>query len=253
MKRLSLIAFIVGVGVASQINLVHAADVTLDLSYYYYEEPNFMNDTSDPVLYSVGSRNWEVPVEDNNSWQFHYTAEVTRGWVNYSGSGTLDKDYYKFRGEAYAGYQFENFTPIIGLGYRWLYDDSGGETSSTGALGYDRQSQYFYLPVGCIFNFNEDIKVKGQFNYLLAGRQTSYLSDIAGFSDVENKQSSGWGVDFTIDYNLTDKTSLYSFYRHWDIEKSDTASGTFAGALIFQAFEPANTTTEAGIGIAFKF
>ena len=60
-------------------------------------------------------------------------------------------------------------------------------------------------------------------------------------------------MDFTIDYNLTDKTSLYSFYRHWDLEKSDTASGTFAGALIFQAFEPANTTTEAGIGIAFKF
>ena len=102
-------------------------------------------------------------------------------------------------------------------------------------------------------DFNKDIKVKGQFNYLLAGRQTSYLSDIAGFTDIENKQSSGWGVDFTVDYNLTDKTSLYSFYRHWDIDKSDTANGTFAGVLIFQAFEPANTTTEAGIGIAFKF
>ena len=84
--------------------------------------------------------------------------------------------------------KFENFTPIIGLGYRWLYDDSGGETSSTRALGYDRQSQYLYIPVGGIFDFGEDIKIKSQFNYLIAGRQTSYLSDIAGFSDVENDQ-----------------------------------------------------------------
>ena len=94
MKRLRLIAFLVGICVAVPFRVVHSADLTFDLSYYYYEEPDFMNDTSDPVLYSVGSRNWEVPVEDDSPWKFLYTAEVTRGWVNYSGSGTLDKDYY---------------------------------------------------------------------------------------------------------------------------------------------------------------
>ena len=238
---------------SNQSNLAHSADVTFDISYYYYEEPNFMNDTSDPVLYTLGLRNWEVSVGTNDSWRVLYTAEGTRGWVNYSGSGTLDKDYYKFRGETYAGYQFKKFTPIIGLGYRWLYDDSGGLISSTGALGYDRQSQYLYLPAGGIFDFDKDIKVKGQLNYLLAGRQTSYLSDIEGFSDIENNQASGWGVDFTIDLRLTDKTSLYSYYRHWNIDRSDTANGTFSGVLIFQAFEPENTTTEAGFGLAYKF
>ena len=95
--------------------------------------------------------------------------------------------------------------------------------------------------------------VKGQFNLLLAGRQTSYLSDIAGFSDVENDQTSGWGVDITLDYKLNEKVSLYSFYRYWDIDKSDIGTGTFAGVLQFEAFEPANTTTEVGIGISYKF
>ena len=253
MKRLKSIGVILSILIFSNLSVGYSADLTLDISYYYYEEPNFMRDTSDPVLYSAGSRKWDIPAEDNNTLQFLYTAEATRGWVNYSGSGTLDKDYYKFRGEVYAGYRMDNFTSILGLGYRWLYDDSGGQASSTGALGYDRQSQYYYVPAGGILDIGQDIKLKGQFNYLLTGKQTSFLSDIAGFSDVENDQSFGWGVDFTFDYKITNSTSFYSFYRYWDIDKSDTAEGTFPGVLIFEAFEPANKTTEAGIGIAYKF
>ena len=90
-------------------------------------------------------------------------------------------------------------------------------------------------------------------NYLIAGRQTSYLSDIAGFTDIENDQTSGWGTDFTIDYKVNEKTNIYSFFRYWDIDDSDIATGTFANVLIFQAFEPANTTTEIGIGVSYKF
>ena len=254
MKLASILAVALGtILLLSQTNKALSADLTFDASYYYYEEPNFMSDTSDPVFLSVGLRDWDTPVKADSPWHFLYTGEVTRGWVNYDGSGTLDKDYYKFRGEALAGYKIENFTPIIGLGYRWLYDDSGGRASSTGALGYDRQSQYLYVPVGGVFEFNDKLKAKGQFNYLLAGRQTSYLSDVAGFTDVENDQTSGWGVDFTIDYKLNEKFSIYSFYRYWDIDKSDISTGTFAGVLLFQAFEPANTTTELGLGFSYKF
>jgi len=156
MKNLKIAAFVIGCFlIAGQTNLAHSASVTFDLSYYYYEEPNFMNDTSNPAFVSVGVREWDVPVSAEKPWHILYTAEVTRGWVDYSGSGTLDKDYYKFRGETYVGYRLEKFTPIIGLGYRWLYDDSGGQTSSTGALGYDRQSQYLYIPAGGIFDLNE--------------------------------------------------------------------------------------------------
>ena len=254
MKSITLIfiSFLL-LGLTNNIKTGHSAELTFDGSYYYYEEPNFMNDKSDPAFVSLGIRNWELNTATDSPWNFLVTSEVTRGWVKYNGSGTLDKDYYKFRSEAYAGYRLDDFTPIIGLGYRWLYDDSGGTTSSTGALGYDRQSQYLYLPVGGIFDLNDKLKLKGQFNYLIAGRQTSYLSDIAGFTDIENDQTSGWGTDFTIDYRINNKTSIYSFFRYWDMVKSDTATGTFAGVLKFQAYEPANTTTEIGLGITYKF
>lgn len=227
-----------------------AAEATFDVSYYYYEEKDFMNAESDPAFFSLGVKRWEPTY---GAWRLLYTAEITRGFVHYDGSGTLDEDYYKFRGEIYAAYRFHDIAPIIGLGYRWLYDDSGGKTSSTGALAYDRQSQYLYAPLGAIYQFNSDLRLKGQYNFFLYGKQTSYLSDIAGFSDVDNDQRSGWGVDFTADYRLSDSFGIYSFFRYWDIADSDTAVGTFAGVLRFLALEPANTTVEAGIGVAYRF
>ena len=43
-KRLNIISFMLCVFISNQSNLAHSADVTFDISYYYYEEPNFMND-----------------------------------------------------------------------------------------------------------------------------------------------------------------------------------------------------------------
>ncbi|MEE2745722.1 MAG: hypothetical protein VX617_02450 [Pseudomonadota bacterium] len=212
-----------------------------------------MNDRSDPLFISVGLRKWSSKPETNKPLSILYTAEATKGWVKYNGSGTLDKNYYKLRGEAYLGLGINQITPIVGLGYRYLYDDSGGKTSSTGALSYDRQSEYIYLPAGLLINVDGGVSFKGQFNYLINGSQTSYLSDIDGFSDVKNNQSSGWGIDVSLNYKISDKITLYSFYRYWDIKKSDIGTGTFEGILIFNAFEPENTTSETGLGLAYSF
>lgn len=239
--------------VARDANWGFSPEITLDLGYYYYDEPGVMDDTSDPVFISLGVKDWDISAPTKDPWKFLYTAEITKGWVAYDGSGTLGKDYYKFRAEGFVGYRLEAFTPIIGLGYRWLFDHSDGEVSSTGLQGYDRRSEYLYLPIGIIYAFNEKIRIKGQFNYLLLGKQTSYLSDVAGLSDVENDQSSGWGLDFTVDYAYSDKIGVFSYFRYWDIEKSDTVTGTYAGILTFLSYEPANTTNELGVGVSYKF
>ena len=110
----------------SHLPFAYSAEITLDLSYYNYEEPNFMSDTSNPAFISLGVKNWDFPQTTNSDWNLLYTTELSKGWVNYSGSGTLDKDYYKLRGEAYLGFKIEDFISIIGMGYRWIYDDSGG-------------------------------------------------------------------------------------------------------------------------------
>jgi hypothetical protein len=269
MKPLNIISFMLGfLIISSQIHSLQSKEITLDLNYYYYEEPNFMDDTSDPTFISLGIRDWEPKNTTDSKYDFLYTAEVTRGWVSYSSksTGSGDKDYYKFRGEAYLSFKqkeftpingmslvfAKNFTPIIGLGYRWLYDDSGGMVSSTGHWGYDRKSQYIYIPMGGIYNLNDKLKIKGQFNYLLRGMQDSYLSIKAGYSDSYNEQTSGWGTDFTVDYKIDDKTSIYSFYRYWDIDDSSIAVVAVPGGTS-RTQEPANTTTEFGIGVAYKF
>ena len=234
-------------------------EVTLDVSHYLYEEEVngafFMKDESAPAFISVGIRDWEGQQGPDSEYGFLYTAEVTYGVVDYSsaGTGTMEKDYYKGRLEGLFTYNLGQVKPFIGLGYRALFDDSGGKTTSTGHVGYDRLSQYVYIPIGAVFQLGSDFLFKGQFNYLSYGQQTSYLSDITPLcSDLENEQTGGFGFDATANFKITDNASIYAFYRYWDID--DSNPNTFAcGGFVGIGLEPKNVTNEAGIGVAFKF
>lgn len=237
-----------------------AEEFTLDISGYAYEETTdsgafFMSDESAPTFFSAGLRDWNLP-DQNEKFGLLYTGEFTYGKVDYfSSSGTLTKNYYKGRVEGYAAYQVnKQFSPFIGLGYRHLFDASGGSQTATGALGYDRLSQYLYAPIGARIEPIDKLSFKIQYNLFLHGKQTSYLSTASSaFGDVINDQNSGWGTDFAVNYQITNKWSTYGFYRHWDIEKSETSTGTIAGVIAFTAEEPKNTTDEIGIGIAYRF
>jgi len=66
----------------------------------------------------------------------------------------IDDYILEFRG--LAGYDFpvskaSFLTPYAGIGYRYLNDDSSGKVASTGALGYERESNYIYSPIGVKF------------------------------------------------------------------------------------------------------
>ena len=257
MKMTSLISALVAVSVIGLwTSRSFALDATLDVYYWSYAEEvpgddDFVDEYSDPVFVSIGLRRWD----NLKLWEPLFTTELGIGPAKYAGSGELDGYfYYKFRGEVYAAYRFStDFSPFIGLGYRWLYDDAGGKTTSTGFSSYDRLSQYFYLPVGGIYNFTDAFRIKTQFNWLLYGQQVSYLSDISGFSDLKNDQNSGWGVDTTFDYRLTERLGMHAFFRYWQIDDSDPTVGFFNGSPAFTGLEPKNTTVETGIGFSYKF
>ena len=233
-----------------------AIEATLDVYYWGYEEEipgddDFVDEYSDPVFVSIGVRDWETRL---NRVAPVYTVELGGGPAKYAGSGELDGYYYyKFRAELVGAYQINRFSPFIGVGYRWLYDDSGGKTTSTGFLSYDRQSQYLYLPVGALVRVTDSFLFRAQFNWLLYGKQTSYLSDIDGFSDIDNDQKSGWGADTTLDFRVTDRIGVHAFFRYWEIEDSEIAVGLINGAAAFTALEPHNRTVESGIGISYRF
>lgn len=245
-------ALLMGSGTAQAFEL----EATLDAYYWSYAEEipgnnDFVDEYSNPVFISLGLRRWDT---NPDSFNLLFTSELGGGPSKYAGSGKLDGYYYyKFRGEIYGAYRFRQFAPFIGLGYRWLYDDSGGKTTSTGFSSYDRQSQYFYLPIGSIVELSDTVRFKAQFNYLMYGKQTSYLSDIQGFSDVDNDQNAGWGVDATLHYRISGRWGVQTFFRYWQIDDSEIAVGYINGSTAFTAQEPRNQSVEAGIGVSYRF
>lgn len=239
----------------------NAAEVTLDISDYSYEETQegrfFMADDSDPPFVSLGIRDWDRPATDG-SFGFMYTGEGTAGRVAYDSqkSPPIHKTYYKARFEGYLAYRINQyFTPYIGLGYRFLHDDSGGKIGSDGGIFYDRQNHLAYLPVGVRVDPFENWSFKLQANYLIKGWQISYTTDgrPAGYSDAHNKQDKGWGVDFTANYQLNDKWSAYGFFRYWNIDRSDSDCGDVPTFGYVCWWEPTNTTQEIGLGVAYRF
>lgn len=244
-----------------------AAEVTFEATNYAYEELDgnnqfFMSDKSSTPLLGFGLRDWDIKIIErkliSNEWKFLYTIEYSFGKVNYSsaGTGTKIKDYYKGRVEGYVSKRINiNKTKtrsFVGLGYRDLFDDSGNQLTSTNHMGYDRLSQYYYMPVGMIWYINDVWLLKSQYNYLIQGKQTSYLYDVLpGTYNVNpvNTQRLGWGFDVTLNKKLNSNWSYYGFFRYWDLEDSDSVSCSSSSSCM----EPRNTTNEIGIGISYGF
>lgn len=240
----------------------YALDITFDLSNYKYRETddngNFqMSDDAASPFVSVGIRDWDMP-KSVGKFGLMYTAEVTHGRVNYDSknSGVVKKTYNKARAEAYVTYRTDKIlSPFVGFGYRYLRDESGGQIGENGGVFYDRRSRYYYAPVGVVINVTDKFTFKGQYNFFIKGEQKSYLMHTnPGYPNVSNEQDDGWGADFTLNYQATENLSLYSFYRHWNIGKSEIATGYVpVRNETISWWEPDNTTHEFGLGVAYNF
>ena len=237
-------------------------EVSPEIYYHHYEEPDFAKNSG--ILYGAAA-----------AYEFHKAvyaraeARAAFGQVDYSsnGTGTMENiDDWLFEPRAVGGYDFaiENgvlLTPFFGFGYRYLNDDSAGRSTTTGARGYERESNYFYSPIGlsALVSNESDMKlrVSAEYDLFWTGRQKSHLSDaIAGFNDITNDQSDGFGLRGSVGIEKTGKTADWyvdSFVRYWNIEDSDLQTVTFNGAAIGQGFEPANETYEVGAVIGVRF
>ena len=259
--------FIVGISFVVHSNIALSAELTLDFTSYSYREVDqndnfFMEDKSSPFLYSLGIRNWgdnkSISKAKGFNWISLYTLEYSFGNIDYTSArtGTMEKKYYKSRLEYYISTTprlgAKDFKPFIGLGYRYLLDDSGFKRSSTNHLGYDRLSQYYYMPIGAIWHINDKLSLKSQYNYFLEGKQTSFLNEVLPSTyslNPENIQRLGWGIDVTLRSKLNDRWYTYGFFRTWNIEDSDVTS---CSPLIY-CMEPKNQTHEIGAGISYNF
>ena len=237
---------LLGLGSVWSITLMASESETyIEAEHYYYEEPGLMDKESAPLFVNVGTRSYETL--ENETTALFYNLRLGYGLTDYKGSGTTSGDpTYRFQGEVGLISPHGNIRIFGGFGYRWLYDDWGGKVSSTGAYAYDRQSRYWYLPMGIVIA-NNNSGWRFQYNYFIEGEQTSYLTNVPGYlNDIVNTQDSGNG--FEVEYKFDNSWAVY--LRSWDIDDSDlrvirTTSGNSLG------YEPKNETVEFGLTIFF--
>ena len=238
----------------------HIVELGTEISYIAYDEPNVMEEKG--VMYGVvGSYTY------HDNWMLKADGKFSYGQVDYKNSGTLDNitDYMlELRG--LGGYDFAVLkatvlTPYIGFGYRYLNDDTSGKVTSTGALGYERESNYYYSPIG-IETLTElknrwFVGITLEYDYFWKGIQKSHISDaIAGLSDLENDQNSGYRLRSSTKFRKKgEKVDIViePFIKYWNIEKFKEQPITYTGVIVGYGYEPKNNSTEWGVKLAMKF
>lgn len=254
--------FVGVVNVSAEIIKAHTWDLGTEISHIRYEEPGLMKE--DGMMFGiVGSYAY------HNRLMLKAEGKGSCGQVDYSSpySGIMNgiPDFMlELRGLVGYDYPILEGTviaPYVGLGYRYLNDDSSGKLSTIGHAGYERESNYLYSPMGIetITELKNGWAIGGQVEYDIfwQGKQISHLGDADPWlSDVENDQKSGWGCRASLKVRKnTEKVDFLAepFIRYWDIDKSDTNYIVYPGLGIASVWEPANTSTEVGIKLAVRF
>lgn len=147
-------------------------------------------------------------------------------------------------------------TPFVGIAYRFLQDDKKYMRTTTNSIGYLRESNYLYSPVGLKIKIQYaggwSLSPELEYDLFWFGQQESELGYIAGRENMANDQCDGYG--YRLSLTLAKKTvqmgySFQMFYRYWDIDTSDIDIDRYGNI----GFEPANETSEYGLNFSILF
>jgi hypothetical protein len=182
------------------------------------------------------------------------------GRLEYEGSGTMTGvPDWTLEARALGGFDWigksASVSPYLGLGYRYLFDDLRGY-SSTSAAGYRRYSNYLYVPVGLTARFGlggDWVLVPTlEKDVFLRGKQISKLSDAGlGLPDASNTQHSGRGHRASLMFEKG-HVSFGAWTNYWHIDKSDATTVPGPGGPVV-GYEPENYTRESGVELRYRF
>jgi hypothetical protein len=244
-------------------NARHIWEIGPEISFIEYKEPDVISERG--PMFGIGAS-----YTYRNGVMIKVAGRYSYGQMDYEsqGTGTIKKiDDNMFEMRTLGGYDFKisnsfTITPFIGFGYRYLKDDSAGRISSTGNLGYLRESTYYYSPGGIeavnVFDKGWSAGVNLEYDYFWKGIQKSYLSNaVPGTNDVENNQRGGYGLRGSIIIKKQSDQIFYAiepFIRYWNIDKSDVQNVTYFGSYTgFVFYEPKNESTEIGVKFMIGF
>jgi hypothetical protein len=236
-----------------------------EVSRYKYREPGVM--TNEGTLYGVvGSYTFRelgrsVPTQlgTDNKKMLTLEGRLGCGEVDYEGSdmdtgtpismGGIDDFLIDLRvllgSECLAAKGLDMV--YAGLGYRYLNDDSSSQLG-----GYERESNYLYIPLG----LRPDIELTTRWtlsptcelDILLIGHQVSHLSDADPQKPtVRTWQWPGFGAGLSLDLRHRGRDmdfALAPFLRYWWLADSSTSEGYY---------EPENNTFEYGLSLVGRF
>ncbi len=241
----------------------HTLEVGHAISNLKYEEHGIMK--SEGLLFGVHS---SYTHRSRERLMMKAEGRYGYGKVDYesTNSGTMDNiDDHVLELRVLGGYDFRFFervtmTPYIGVGYRYLNDDSSGRRTSTGHYGYERESNYYYSPIGVEttteLRSGWILGIILEYDYFWKGKQISHLSDVPGYSDVENDQNEGYGFRGSMRFQLAGECidfAIEPFIRYWDIDESEWKIVTHGANPYGYGYEPENESTEVGLNITIRF
>ena len=234
--------------------------IGIDGSSYRYEEPDFME--TEGMMYGI---TYSARYLFNPRFSVIFDGRYSNGSLDYSseGTGSLDNMDNLIRDNRLSvGFtSYDNSTAKLtvyaGLGYRNLFNAGENMITTTGAYGYDRESQYIYSPIGVDLKFNLQkgwaITVNAEYDYFWKGKQISSLGYLPGYDDLTNTQNDGKGMRFALEFSKTffDNTEfiISPYYRTWEIEDSEFFWDESYRSYFY---EPANNTKEIGVNVSLK-
>ena len=246
---------------ASHVNISNTFELGVEGEYYQYREPTLDNMTGPggginlQDTLSIGSYFLRANVI-LDYFDLKYTSNGT-GSDN-SNSNYLQDYRFMFGGTIPISHE-EYLQPYIGFGYRVLFDAGQGSVTNTGAYGYDRRSEYLYIPIGLGARFHLGgwgLLPTVEYDYFIEGYQTTSLTDLGADNDLTNKQNNGYGV--RADFMVEPPINFYHFaigpyFRYWNISNSVPETIYYGGVATETGIEPTNNTTEIGIRASVKF
>lgn len=222
-------------------------EIGVTVSGYKYTEPGVMD-----VKATHAGIDYVGTFKLDEAWFARAGLSYAAGKSDYSGTGTLNnrpQHVYEFSGVLGKDLAMGDTTlsPYVGLGYRQLFHDLRGVTS-TGNRGFRRESRYLTLPLGVVHQMRLEQQARlvstVEYTHLIRGRQESLRSDTGlGLPDVTNRQGRGSGWRLAMMYQQKN-WSVGPFVTLWHIKDSDVVAGVL---------EPENKTKEFGVKAAYRF
>jgi len=226
----------------------------IGLSQYAYREPS-LGVMQDGWL-GIAQAKWAPDNLRFKNWPLTLLGQATFGYADYSGSGTMANQptsIYQLQVESPHTEWVKGYQISPGLGYRYLYNDARG-TTSTNYSGYRRTSEYLFASLGVERPFGENWRATATGYYLLTGRQTSNLFDVGGNyatqGPLQNTQRHGfgWKAGICKTYQALD---FCSNFEYWQIGASDNYSFVSNGSS-YTIYEPANHTKSFQFTVNYK-